>query len=424
MPRFETESQFWEITRAGASITTRTGKLANRGRTATKLYPSIAEAARAYDDLVVDRRTAGFTRVDEQPDVAVIAGRAREAEDLEAAIDDDPTDPAAYLVYADALQREGDPRGELITLQIAAEREAAAKATRSVAGPAAGKLLAAQVGSLLGPLAESVADVRDLVGPPFGWRFGFIHRVELVTTKGRDLAALLDQVLAHPSGRFVVELVVRCDGHAETTAVLDAVARARPPTLRELDVRVTHHEGGLASLGELWPAIPRLERLGLVAHRFALGGLALPHARRARFGESTFSEASTVAVAHAPWPVLQRLELDLSNTDADFVELQPLLVRTDMPALTHLRIRGCAFAGAITRGLIDTAIARQLHVLDLSHGEINPGDAERLARAAASFPALRELWLPLDRLRAQDVTALRAVAKHVISDRRAPLAAF
>ena len=417
MPRYETAAQFWEVTRAGASITQRSGKLGNRGRATSKLYASAGEAERAYADLCVAKRNAGYVLVEPEPEATDQVTSPREAADLEAAIDDDPYDANAYAVYGDALQRQGDPRGELIALQLAAEAQEGAKLK-----PAAGKLVAANVTALLGPLARHVADVRELAAPPFRWRFGFIHRVELASAKGRDVAALLAQLLAHPSGRFVVELAVVAQEHPEAAAILAVLSRVKPATLRELDVTVKVPQGTLGTI-DVWPALVRLERIA-IAGQFELGDLQLPHARRAKFAARTMSERSTVAIARAPWPVLERLELDLSHTEADFVDLLPLLQRTDLPALTHLKLRGCAFAGAITRGLIDTAIAKRLHVLDLSHGEINPGDAERLARAAACFPELRELWLPLGRLRPQDIAALQAVAKHVINDRRAAIEPF
>lgn len=414
MARYESDSQFREITRTGASITTRSGKLGNRGRSTTKLYPNVKAAERAFAELCVKQGHEGFALVESEPAATTDVAPPDEGADLEAAIDDAPYEADGYLVYADALQRQGDPRGELIALQLATERDDARPAVKA----APGKLLAAHVATFLGPLARHVKDVRDVAAPPFHWRRGFIHRIELAS------AVILAEVLAHPSGRFVCELVVRCGTHDEATSVLGVIESLRPVTLRDLDVKVQAPTGTLGALDALWPALTRLERIALSAGRFELGDLALPACRRARFAARTMSEGSTVAIARAPWPVLERLELDLSRTEADFVDLQPLFKRDDLPALTHLKIRGCAFAGAITRALIDTAMARRLEVLDLSHGEINPGDAERLARAASSFPALRELWLPLDRLRAQDIEALKTVARHVINERRAAIEPF
>src|SRR5688572_6495226 len=46
----------------------------------------------------------------------VVAARNPQLEEAVAAA---PDDPAGYIVYGDWLQREGDPRGELIALQAA-----------------------------------------------------------------------------------------------------------------------------------------------------------------------------------------------------------------------------------------------------------------------------------------------------------------
>src|SRR4051812_31229918 len=44
-------------------------------------------------------------------------------EDLEATILANPDDDAPYLVYADWLQSHGDPRGELMAVQVALEKD-------------------------------------------------------------------------------------------------------------------------------------------------------------------------------------------------------------------------------------------------------------------------------------------------------------
>jgi len=59
-------------------------------------------------------------------------------------------------------------------------------------------------------------------------------------------------------------------------------------------------------------------------------------------------------------------------------------------------------------------------VLDLSHGSFNPADIEHLVRHKDRFAQLRELWLPLSRLRDQDRRRAMEMAKNVISDARGP----
>lgn len=49
---------------------------------------------------------------------AAVSSKSRELDDLLSAVYADPTDNAARLVYADALLERGDPRGELISVQM------------------------------------------------------------------------------------------------------------------------------------------------------------------------------------------------------------------------------------------------------------------------------------------------------------------
>ncbi|HLL21320.1 MAG TPA: hypothetical protein VK427_04270, partial [Kofleriaceae bacterium] len=99
--------------------------------------------------------------------------------------------------------------------------------------------------------------------------------------------------------------------------------------------------------------------------------------------------------------------------------VRPLLSRTDMPELTHLRLHGAPFAGAIARTLASSPLARQLQVLDFAFGNFTPQDITVLAEHAASFPNLRELWMPFERMNAGTLPLLARLAKHVIPDSKA-----
>lgn len=341
---------------------------------------------------------------------------------LEAAIDDDPDDPAAYSVYGDWLQRRGDPRGELIALSLAAEAQRAADPRRKPpAGAALGKLLKKHAAALLGPLARHVAEPVDLTAPPLVWRHGFIARAELAAAPDRPIAPIVADLLRHPSGRFLRELVAKSDG--EGPAILELLAAAAPRSLRELDLQGLVDLGDLGDLGDLRERLARLHRLGLTARRFELGELHLPALRRARFAAAELSGSAVAAIARAPFPVLERLELRFGGSGADlatFEDLRPLLRRSDMPALTHLKLRRAPYAGSIVRELVAAPLARQLVVLDLSHGSFNPADIDVLVRHKEHFAQLRELWLPLARLRDQDRRRALEMAKNVISDARGP----
>lgn len=423
MPRYELDGKlFWNVSRSGTAVTVTSGKLGNKGRTTVRHHPSTAAAQVHHDDLVIAKAREGYKLVETVPPEPIQVDRTADerADALEARIVDDPEDSEAWMVYGDLLQRRGDPRGELVALQIAAEAERAANPrARGAAQVAVGRYFATHAPALLGSLAKHVKDVRDPAVAPFLWRSGFIHRAELAALG--DPGAIVDELLQHPSGRLLVELAFKADDRAEAVEVLDAIARMAPPALRELDLFA---RADLADLGNVWAKIPRLRRLYLTARSFELGDLRLPDVQRARFFALALSPRCMDSIATAPWPVLERLELRLGNRynteSAAFEHVRPLLERADMPALTHLKIRGAPFAGAILRTLAQSPLARQLLVLDLSHGTITPQDG-KTAASSSRFTQLRELWIPFAGLWAEGAKALEGITKHLINDKRGPL---
>jgi len=425
MARYELAGKFWTIGRTGTTLTLTSGKLGARGRTTSRAYGSAGAAEAQHDDLVLEKLRAGYQLVEPAVVVAGAPKADTAAAALEASLVADPADPAAYAVYADWLQRQGDPRGELIALQLAREAELARSPKgRSTLPAAIARHIERHADRLLGGLAALVPDVRDLASGPFAWRFGFIHRVVLETGAGGDLGAIVEAVLRHPSGRFVRELAIRSDDLDEAHRVVDALCALAPPALAELDLLVRDER---LDLGTLWPAVARLRRLTVVARAFDLGAVCAPAVERARFITARLSGDGLRSIAAAPWPALQRLELRFAGrfepSSASLEDLQRLLGRTDLPALTHLKLRGCAFAGEALTALATTALARRLVVLDLSHGHVERDDLRRLAGHTASFPALRELWLPGDIVpEAQRLVA--GIAKHLVSDARGALDTF
>ena len=225
MARYELAGRYWSIARgdAGTSLTTTSGKRDEPGRSTTRRYASAAAAEAQLDAMVLDKLRAGYRPVD-----VVAAPRDADAAALETRIVEHPADDAAYAVYGDWLQRQGDPRGELIALQLAREAEVARGVTRSKLAAAIGKLVERQASVLLGDLAALVPDVRELSAAPLIWRRGFIHRVVLDSRAG-ELGAIVGQILAHPSGRFVRELALQCDDLDDAHRVVDVLCERVPP---------------------------------------------------------------------------------------------------------------------------------------------------------------------------------------------------
>lgn len=330
---------------------------------------------------------------------------------LEARIADDAEDDEAYAVYADVLQAQGDPRGELIALMLAREAEEARGVARSPVATAIAKHLQRYSAAWRAQLTVAPDQA-------FVWRRGFLHRATLEELD----ADLLDPLLADPSARFLRGLAVRCDDVAAGQRAVDAIA-ARGLPLAELELTVRGKD--TLDLGGLWPS--GLRRLGVTAWLFDLGPLHAERLERLRLSRATLPGVQVQLVAAAPWPRLERLELRFAGAGqpnaASLADVLRLVRRDDLPALTHLRLRGCEHAGEALVALAEAPLGRQLQVIDLSFGFVEAAELRALAAHRASFPALRELWLPASAWQAAS-RALEGIARHVVSDARAPKDSF
>ena len=406
MPRYELAGdRFWEVTRTGATLTIVSGKLGNPGRTTTKAAADDEAAEALCEHLIEEMEKRGYQAVvPGAPKPAKPASKAEQRNpELKAAIAKDPEDPAAYSVYADWLQGVGELRGELIAAQIAADARDSAKAKA-----AADELLERHAWYFLGPLAHDPALA-------LSWHNGFLHRAELVEhhaaqgTRGRSLEALL----AHPSARFLVALAANID-RTDAAGMLDVLARMAPPSLRQLEL---FSRCELPDLGAVWQRCHSLHQFELAAHSFGCGRIVLPHVRRARFLCTALGGRSTRQIAGASWPELERLDIYFGEGSATFDDVKPLLARSDLPKLTHLKLRGASFVGQICRALPASPLAKQLVALDLSKGEL--ADADDLAVLAAHrFERLKELALPVTLAYARTIAPVEKLAKTVTGDEK------
>ncbi len=203
---------------------------------------------------------------------SVDVGPDRARLELEAQLRANPDDIGAHLVYADLLQAQGDPHGELIVLQA----EQLSKPNPALA-------------------RREKAWMKQHVSVPEGceliWHLGFVR--ELRVTRPKTVGPI-QKVLASRACRLLSTL--RID--ARMTQVPKLVAAA-PRELRELDVKVEKLTNAPA-FGTLLATKPELRRLRVEA-RFILG-------RR-------------LAIAV---PNLEELAIDLNN-DLDLALETPLL---------------------------------------------------------------------------------------------------
>ncbi|MBA2543622.1 MAG: TIGR02996 domain-containing protein [Deltaproteobacteria bacterium] len=160
------------------------------------------------------------------------------AADVLAQVLADPTNDAPRLVYADILQQQGDPHGELIALQLQpspAQHKRVAELLRNKA----------HVASWLGPLAAVVHE------PVF--RRGFLAEAKLVLKTARHRGQLLQDPLWATVEQIETDALPAVDSPAMTSlrrvhglsihAVAELAARAKPCRLEELDNIVWNPDG-------------------------------------------------------------------------------------------------------------------------------------------------------------------------------------
>jgi uncharacterized protein (TIGR02996 family) len=348
--------------------------------------------------------------------------------DLEQPILDDPYDRNAYLYVADWLQQHGDPRGELIALEVQAEKDRAITT-------AANEFFTAHFDQFVGPLAEYHQD--------FSWRFGFIHRLRLTANR----AKAYQLVRAHDSGAFIAELVVRPTHLADPDLeqLVELLVKDPPPTLRRLQLGADRDPEQTQNwffsgtdVSRLWARLPRLRHLTVDGGQFYVGDFAFDELEVAELRTGGLQSQNARAIARARMPKLRTLvvggdhnnstetlwlrggRVTVSRCDGTCSDIAPLFARTDLPALRRLSITNCLFTDDVCAALAAAPLAAQLEVLDLSWGCMTDEGARRLGAAAAAFPKLELLDVSRNYLSRTGLAALRNVARTVRASHQHP----
>jgi len=398
MPRYELDGEPWQIEQIDKQL-----EISSGGRTTTRNFLTPEQAAAQLAKLVEEHTQQGYVPVARDP----------RHPDLELAIANDPESPASYSVFADWLQSQGDPRGNVMAIAIAAEARGDDKAFA--------KELKKHVHDLLGPLAGYAAPERGArEGDPsvFAWRFGVIHGAYLHADRQKPIDRALDQILRHASGRFLVELTLVQNERIQDA--IDVLARRAPASLRGLRLWAVSN----ARLAELWAALPRLRRLSLSGHALALGPLELPCLERFELVDSQMPAASARVLVKAPFPVLEQLRLDFGSGyttgDASIDDVFDFLARRDLPALHQLALVRTRYIRELVNELAQSPLAAQLEQIDLSHDQMTDTNALELARRRANFPRLASLDVTGNHLTPRGLDALAEAFPAVRSVRQEP----
>jgi len=399
-----TSSKFWEIKLEGKAVLTRYGRIGSEGKVTQKGFGNAIAAQKEHDKLVASKVKKGYRRVGGAP-VAAAAQHAANPE-LEAALLANPDDDEAYAVYADWLQTQGDPRGELAAIQLQLTKDPKNKKLKSQET----KLLEQHKAHLLGPLADFDDMLLDVE-----WHMGFIRkatvknvyeRSDLYDEPTRDPVAVeevLGLLLDHPSARFLQDLTVGIVEFEDNGygGVAKEIGKRHLPALRRLflgDFIYEETELNWSSIGNaepLYKGVPNLRSLTLRSGSMTLGKMSLPELRELVTITGGMSSDAVKSVCSASWPKLERLSLQLGRRYegalTDIKGVRPILEGKGFPALKHLGITNAELTDDLCRELPGSKILPRLEELDLKMGTMSDDGAEALAAAADRLKHLKLL---------------------------------
>ncbi|MGC4116130.1 MAG: TIGR02996 domain-containing protein [Myxococcales bacterium] len=361
---------------------------------AQRLHPLKREELTTEDAIVEALAAAGSA--ERRPLVPAPKAIASHPE-LEAAIAENPDDLARWQVYADFLQERGDPRGELVALEIKAasgDLEAAA---------AAGRLFGKHEDLFAGPMADYDEQLT------LGWKMGFVESARMGLTyedheSGISGVDLVRTLLTHPSALFLRSLTLgtfNFEGDNDYSQMLEALFERPRPALRSVFVGDTQPDeqeiswtraGDLSRLSEV---ARNLKKLKVRAGSMTLGALDLPKLEELVLETGGLSKASFQAVSDAHWPSLERLELwfgsDNYGAECRAEDLADLLGGVRLPKLKKLGLRNAEFTDALMPALASSKLLAQVEELDLSMGILTDRGAETIVANAACFAHLKRL---------------------------------
>lgn len=296
-------------------------------------------------------------------------------EELEAQIEADPTDDAAYLILGDLLQLEGDPRGELIALDAAYLRgsDRASWARRR----------AELLDHHLELLPRTGASIH------YTWHLGFVRRVALGSSRNYHA------IFGHPSLRFVTELVF-LDPHGRDDFVALFVEACRScPLVRSLgigDPDRRHYywprDRAVLDLGAL-ATLPRLEQL------YACEPIELGTVPDLRWLRLEGDPDVLVRLQRTPLPALQQLSLRDARLgpDGTLAHVRWLLDHPP-PNLVELELIG-ASGDLLIPALAGSPLLAQLRSLRLWNAGLTETAARAITPARFGHLALLDLSDPL-----------------------------
>jgi len=230
-------------------------------------------------------------------------------EPMLAQLADAPDDLDSLAVAGDLLQSLGDPRGELIAIQLAT-RDLKRERGPEIAGVRGARRRVAHDETSTTPAMiqrrdELLAELTPRLdgGDRSVWGLGFVRRLELGHKSGGRLLELAG-LWSHPSLRLLTELRVEMPLRTDDTAVLAQLAKLAPKSLRRLELG--GYPQGTGALAGLIAALPRLRSLALLSRRAE----AIEHAELSRIAvHGTHYDDNLAILDPAQLPAVRELAI-------------------------------------------------------------------------------------------------------------------
>jgi uncharacterized protein (TIGR02996 family) len=437
--------KFWNIERAGTSLTITYGRIGAAGQTQLKSFSDEAKAVKEHDKLVAEKAGKGYR----ETTPSAKAQPANLGEALEMALVENPDDLASHMAYADYLEEQGDPRGELIRIGLALEDATRSVAERTKLQAQEKKLIEKHRDAFFGELAPMLT-TKEAPGPyghqmncDFTLRRGWIDSLKLNDFKLEHTRLVASAPELRLLRRFELadyryeETFLRGNDipedadnpHLFPLAHASNLANVREFILGEIpsqgDEDNAHegafncHTSGEGVLGVI-KQMPKLEELRLLAHNVDTTQL---------FGLKTLDHLRVLQVYHcenyplallAKNPSLGKLTHLLTHPHASNEEhayirtpaVKALVNSTSLPALTHLQLRLSDMGDKGVKEIVASGILGRLKVLDLRHGCVTDAGANLLAKSADA-KKLERLDLTNNNLTEAGVAVLKAAGVEV-----------
>lgn len=341
---------------------------------------------------------------------------------LRASVLESPDDLPRYQVLSDFLSERGDPRGELMSIQLKLEETlddtALQKRERALLDEHAATWLASLEGKMVhygvGEAPSTGRSYRDLEDLAVQWARGFVYSVRIGpplderATSEIDFPSTIRKLLACDACFVLRELVIGGfdydDYPTSWEDCVTALAESHiPQTLKSLEIdRGDYWDISSTELGDLsvaYPKLARIENLRISLGIMELGVMTLPSLRSLEIVTGGLTSENVKSITDASWPLLERMVLYIGETGNDYgctvelSDLTPIFAGHGLERVTHLGLANSSLADEIARALVRSAILPRLTTLDLSHGHLGDEGARTLIEHAAAFEHLAELDL-------------------------------